>query len=144
MKVALLDVSVLFALIYEQQSRHADVQAWFGVNSLHGWATCAYTQMSTLRLLTSGFAPDLNLSSATAASFLCGLTGHQHHQYWQQDIVPSGEGVFDWDRVSGRNQFPDLYLLALAVKHGGTLVTLDRKISIAAVKGAGPEHIIVL
>jgi predicted nucleic acid-binding protein len=38
----------------------------------------------------------------------------------------------------------DLYLLALAVHHGGRLVTFDRHIALGAVAGARPEHLVQL
>lgn len=38
----------------------------------------------------------------------------------------------------------DAYLLALAVHHGGRLVTLDRNVPTAAVDGAEPRHLVIL
>ena len=144
MKVALLDVSVLFALIYQPHERHLDAHAWFAKSSQFGWATCAHTQMSVMRLLSSSFAPDLNLPLRTAAAFVRQLCAHPNHSYWPQDIVPCGTDAFDWEIPSSRQQFPDLYLLALAVRNDGVLVTLDRKIGIAGVRGARAEHLLVL
>jgi predicted nucleic acid-binding protein len=36
------------------------------------------------------------------------------------------------------------YLLALAVKHGGALATLDHRVALSAVQGAKPEHLRLL
>ena len=147
MKPALLDVSVLFALIYARHQRHDDAQAWFAERGFAGWATCAYTQMSVMRLLASSFAEDLNLSLPVAAAFVRQVCLHPGHRYWLQDVVPSGTEVFAWDQMSalnpGRNQFPDLYLLALAVRNNAVFVTLDRKIDPRGVKGADPGHIVI-
>jgi predicted nucleic acid-binding protein len=41
-------------------------------------------------------------------------------------------------------QITDLYLLALAVHHGGCLVTFDRGVIREAVPGATAEHLVVL
>jgi predicted nucleic acid-binding protein len=49
-----------------------------------------------------------------------------------------------WDRVLSSRQITDLYLLALAVQHGGCLVTLDRGIPLAAVPGAESHHLACL
>jgi hypothetical protein len=38
----------------------------------------------------------------------------------------------------------DIYLLALAVEHGGRFVTFDRSVPLSAAKGAGWEHLVVL
>jgi hypothetical protein len=37
-----------------------------------------------------------------------------------------------------------VYLLALAVKNGGRLVTFDATVAISAVKGARPQHLLQL
>ena len=47
------------------------------------------------------------------------------------------------DRLSSR-QVTDAYLLALAVAHGGRLVTLDQRIPVAAVSNAEAKHLVVL
>jgi hypothetical protein len=50
----------------------------------------------------------------------------------------------DFSRVQGHQQVTDLYLLALAVHHGGRLVTFDRSIALSSVRGARPDHLMVL
>ena len=49
----------------------------------------------------------------------------------------------DATRVHGTRQITDTYLLALAVKHGGRLVTLDGGVSVAAVRGATAKSLLV-
>jgi predicted nucleic acid-binding protein len=41
-------------------------------------------------------------------------------------------------------QLTDAYLLALAVRHGGRLVTFETSIAARAAVGASPEHLHVL
>lgn len=41
-------------------------------------------------------------------------------------------------------QVTDVYLLALAVKHGGRFVTFDRRIVLDTVKGARAENLAIL
>ncbi|WP_296703559.1 hypothetical protein [Thiocapsa sp. UBA6158] len=41
-------------------------------------------------------------------------------------------------------QLPDVYLLALAVHHGGRLVTFDRAVPLAAVPEATKAHLELL
>jgi predicted nucleic acid-binding protein len=52
--------------------------------------------------------------------------------------------LIDRFRILGPKQLTDIYLLALAVKHGGRLVTFDRAIPITAVRGAKADHVVVL
>jgi hypothetical protein len=44
----------------------------------------------------------------------------------------------------GPKQLTDIYLLALAVKNSGRLVTFDRAIPVAAVRSAEPQHLVVI
>jgi predicted nucleic acid-binding protein len=44
----------------------------------------------------------------------------------------------------GHNQITDIYLLALAVVHGGALATLDHRVALNAVQGAKAEHLQLL
>ena len=52
--------------------------------------------------------------------------------------------MFDWDRLQGHQQVTDIYLLALAVAHGGRLVTFDQRIQPGMVKGCRPENLVTL
>ena len=52
--------------------------------------------------------------------------------------------VFDHERMLGPGQVTDVYLLALAVKNEGRLVTFDRAIPLLAVRGADERHLVVL
>jgi predicted nucleic acid-binding protein len=49
------------------------------------------------------------------------------------------ESVFDGGHILGPNQITDVYLLALAVRNGGRLVTFNRGLPLKAVRGAGPD-----
>ncbi len=52
--------------------------------------------------------------------------------------------LFDDHHILGPNQIADVYLLALAVKNGGRLVTFDRGLPLRAVRGAQAQHLVVL
>ena len=52
--------------------------------------------------------------------------------------------LFDHGYILGPNQITDVYLLGLAVKNGGRLVTFDRGLPPKAVRGAEPRHMVVL
>lgn len=54
------------------------------------------------------------------------------------------ESVVDRDRLLGHRQVTDAYLLALAVRMDGRLVTLDRRISLPVVHGATESHLHVI
>ena len=66
------------------------------------------------------------------------------HEFWPDDLSLRSDEVFEFTRVQGHNQITDMYLLALAVRHGGCLVSFDRAIALGSVHGARPEHLQVL
>jgi hypothetical protein len=52
--------------------------------------------------------------------------------------------IADYRRIHGPRQVTDVYLLALAVRHQGTLATFDDSIPLSAVSGARPDHLSVI
>jgi hypothetical protein len=54
---------------------------------------------------------------------------HPAHQFWADDIsVPDAFGNLG-NQISGHQQVTDAYLLALAIHHGGKLVTMDKRMA---------------
>jgi predicted nucleic acid-binding protein len=52
--------------------------------------------------------------------------------------------IADASRIHGPRQLTDLYLLALAVHHGGRFATFDASVSLSAIRGAEKRHIVAL
>ena len=69
---------------------------------------------------------------------------HPAHAFWPDTISLLEPNRLIWERMLSSRQVTDAYLLALAVEHGGRLVTLDRSVPLAAVYGAASQHLIVL
>ena len=72
------------------------------------------------------------------------LQGSGHHAFWPDDLSITDAAAFDWGRLQGHQQVTDVYLLTLAVTHGGRLVTFDQRVQPGMVKGCRPEHLAVL
>ena len=66
------------------------------------------------------------------------------HAFWPDDISLTDATVFDRRAILGPKQITDRYLLALAAKHGGRLVTFDQAIRPTAVRRASPAHLVQL
>ena len=49
--------------------------------------------------------------------------------------------IVDTTRIHGPRQLTDIYLLALAVRHRGRLVTFDESIAVDAIRGATKKHL---
>jgi predicted nucleic acid-binding protein len=72
---------------------------------------------------------------------LAEAVGTPWHAFWPDDLSLLDPGCVDWRQVLGSRQLTDVYLLALAVRRGGRLVTFDRAVPLAAVVNAGKEHL---
>ena len=140
---AILDVSVLIALLDTQHLHHANVTRWFTDNTAHGWASCPLTQNGCIRILSQpGY---LNSTpAAVVADILIDATADSSHQFWPDSFSLLNSGALHWDRLLSGRHLTDVYLLGLAVRNAGRLVTLDQGVPLSAVPGALPEHLVVL
>jgi hypothetical protein len=71
-------------------------------------------------------------------------TVDESHEFWADGVSVLDPAVVRLDRIHGARQLTDAYLLALAVRQGGRLVTFDRAVPWQAVPGATAAHLVVL
>jgi hypothetical protein len=140
---ALLDVNVLVALLDSDHADHARARSWLGSQIAHGWASCAITQNGFVRMVCQPRYPS-PIATAVASTLLYDATRTRHHVFWPCDFSLLDESAVDRLRIHGPRQVTDVYLLALAVRNGGRLVTFDRSIPLSAAVGARSEHLVVL
>jgi len=140
---ALLDVNVLIALLDAQHIHHARARDWLVAHIDSGWSSCAITQNGCIRILSNSSYPNA-LKPHEVAARLREATDQDFHQYWADTPSLLSPGLVNWEYIVGSRQVTDAYLLALAVYHGGRLVTFDRAIARRIVSGAEERHIIVL
>jgi toxin-antitoxin system PIN domain toxin len=138
---ALLDVNVLIALLDEAHVHHASARAWLAVNIGQGWASCPLTQNGCIRILSQPAYPGSQPPAAIAAR-LTEAAATQWHEFWPDDLSLLDSESVDWRHVLGSRQLTDVYLLALAVRRGGRLVTFDRSIPLGAVENAYEVHLV--
>lgn len=140
---ALFDVSVLLALLDQDHIFHGRARAWWVGEQQRGWASCPLTQNGFLRIISQrSYLSPRTLSDAIAMLKLA--TGRADHEFWHDDISILDGAHFDPSRLLGTKQVTDLYLLALAVRHGGRMVTCDRGISHQAIRTATPASLVIL
>lgn len=140
---ALLDVNVLIALLDAAHVHHRVAREWLHENIGHGWASCPLTQNGCIRILSQASYPG-SQAPALAAARLAHACQTQWHEFWPDSVSLLQAGLLDWQQILSSRQVTDAYLLALAVQHGGRLVTLDRSISLAAVPGATSQHLVCI
>jgi len=137
---ALLDVNVLIALLDAAHMHHASARTWLQANIEQGWASCPLTQNGCIRILSQPAYPGAQ-PPAAIASRLTEATGTQWHAFWPDDLSLLEPSFVDWRHVLGSRQLTDVYLLALAVRRSGRLVTFDHAVPLTAVKNASTAHL---
>ena len=140
---ALLDVNVLIALLDSRHVHHRIAVDWLSAHLGSGWASCPLTLNGCLRILSQPAYPN-RVAIGLVASHLGEAVAASEHEFWPDDVSLLAPGVLDWNRILGPRQVTDAYLLALAVRHGGRLVTLDEGIPMGAVPGAKKSHLEVI
>jgi hypothetical protein len=140
---ALLDVSVLLPLFDTGHIQHQRAKAWCAENAEAGWASCPLTQNGFVRIACQpGYPRPSRLVDALAV--LGSQLAEPDHAFWPDDISIADASLFDHAFILGPNQITDVYLLGLAVKNGGRLVTFDRGLPLRAVRSAEGRHLVVL
>jgi len=133
--IALLDVNVLIALVDTNHVHHAPASRFFPQAQRHGWATCPMSENGFLRIL-GRLGTDPGPESPTSArTLLQSLLSRPGHQFWPDDLSLSDTRLFP--RLPLSKYLTDIYLLGLAVKHGGRLATFDTGIDATLISG-GP------
>lgn len=139
----LLDLNVLIALVDESHGQHAAAEDWFVSAHRERWAICPLTEAGFLRVTTNpGYRPK-PFSFEEALLALQMLKAHPRMDYW-----PIGASWVDLTapfarRVRGHQQVTDAFLLGLAIRAGGVLVTFDRGAAYLAGE-AFRQHVLLL
>ena len=136
--VALPDVNVLLALAWPNHQHHGAAHAWFHREAGRGWATCALTQLGFIRLSSNPAYTSAPATPREAAALLGQLTAHRAHHYWAALAEPASLG---FARALGHQQVVDAYLVSVAQRHRGRLVTFDRRVSVHATTPAAEQVI---
>ncbi len=142
--LALYDVNVLLALFDAEHTQHTSALAWHEANAWMGWATCPITQNGLLRIMSQPSYPHTIPIASVADRLRESATEAAHHQFIADDISVVDRSIIRQNALLTPSSLTDIYLLALAFKHNARFVTFDRGISIRAVIGATPAHLMVL
>jgi uncharacterized protein len=140
---SLYDVNILIALFDPHHLRHEQVLRWHELNAQHGWASCPITQNGLIRVMSQ-----TKYSNPQSLRDMLGVvqhfSAHASHQFWADDISAADPTHINPEVALTPSMLTDAYLLALAVKNNGRLITLDSRISHTAVVGARDEHLLYL
>jgi toxin-antitoxin system PIN domain toxin len=141
--VTLLDVNLLIALCDADHEHHLLAARWFRANRLKGWATCPLTENALLRIMGHAAYPGGPGSPEGVRPLLQRLRSVPGHLFWEDSIsIVDSQRLPSLVGVSAR-QLTDVYLLALAVCHGGYMATLDARIDPTQVPGGSQALVLV-
>jgi len=132
------DINVLIALAWPSHIHHRQARKWFEALGDAPWATCPFTQSGFIRISSNPSIIEDAVSPREALQVLRRLTGLGQHLFWPHDLDFTGAAELPISLVMGHRQVTDAYLLGLAIRHRGALVTLDR--SIHDLLPAGSPH----
>lgn len=125
----LLDVNVLFALLWPRSEFHVAVRAWFRGQASSNWSTCPVTQSGFVRLLSN---PALSVDAPSvedAMSLLRSNLTHPGHVFWPDDLDLLRSIELSGAKLQGHRQITDAYLLGLAIHRKGHFATLDKSVA---------------
>ena len=136
----LLDVNILVALFDPGHIHHRIVARWFSSPELQ-WGVCAFSEAGFLRISSSTAAGRRTLQQAS--NIVKSFGNDPNFSYWPlrsswTSLIEPFQG-----RLYGHQQITDAYLLGLAIREKGVLVTLDKALKSLA----GPrysKHLLIL
>lgn len=140
---SLLDVNVLISLLDSDHVDHDRARTWIETEADSGWASCAITQNGLVRVISQPRYPS-PISAMRAVALLARACDTPWHEFWPCDVSLLSGDEINASRLHSHRQITDAYLLALAVKHDGRLVTFNRAVARSAVPNAAAEHLVVL
>ena len=122
----LLDANFLVALFWPRHECHPAARQWFLRHRRQGWATCALTQTAFVRLMSHPALSAGQVSPGEALRLLEANCQDSRHQYWPMDIGLAEAVRLAGVPLEGHRQVNDIYLLGLAIRRRGKIVTFDR------------------
>jgi toxin-antitoxin system PIN domain toxin len=138
-----MDVNVLIALLDSDHAAHDSAISWFSKHAREGWSSCPITQNGCIRIMSNPGYPN-PLPVQALIERLAEACQQDIHEFWPDEISLLDSEVVDSTRIHGPRQLTNVYLLALAVRHGGRLVTFDTGIPLTAVRKATTQKLLIL
>ncbi|TVP78157.1 MAG: PIN domain-containing protein [Puniceicoccaceae bacterium] len=142
---ALLDINVLIALFDADHIFNDRAHSWLEAQSSAGIASCPLVENGLIRILSNpNYSKKIRLTPPDIIRRLDGFIARQDHCLIEDSISLTNQGLFDLQHILGSKQITDIYLLALAAKHGLKLATFDANINLKAVKNATAANLEIL
>ena len=122
---SLLDLNVLIALAERGHQHHEKAEKWFKSSGMKSWGVCPLTETGFLRVTTNPAYRPGPRTLEQAIAILQVIKGLPGYRYWGIDESWVTLTAPFAARIFGHQQVTDAYLLGLAIKGDGVLVTFD-------------------
>jgi hypothetical protein len=139
----LFDVNVLMAIADTEHPFHRSIHGWLGRHKNIIWASCPITENGFVRIVSQPNFRGTRRTPSEAVGFLRSMkaSASGSHVFWADDCSISDSDAVIHERLVVPSQITDVYLAALALRHGGKLVTFDRGIPWQCVRGGSVDLI---
>ena len=142
---ALLDVNVIIALFDPDHAFHERAHAWWVAYKKQGWASCPLTENGAVRIMSHpGYSRMTQFTPGDLIDRLRQFANQSDHEFWPDDLSLCDEANFITEHLLSSRLLTDLYLLGLAAKNDGRLVTFDQGIPLNAVRQIRAGHLCVV
>ena len=142
----LLDVNIMVALLDAGHIHHQAAHRWWSGHAGRPWATCAITENGLIRVLTQPRYPNRVETVGEAVDLLRRWkeTRRSTHRWWPNEASLTDRMLYAPEKLAGPGQVTDAYLLGLALRHGGRVVSFDQTLPWQAVVGGSAELVELL
>jgi toxin-antitoxin system PIN domain toxin len=124
----LLDLNALIFLAEPDSPHYETMLKWFDSSGKDNWGVCPLTEAGFVRVTSNPVYRGVARTVEQATAILADFAAHPGYRYWSITEKWSVLTAPFSSRLSGHRQVTDAFLLGLAVKEKGVLVTFDKAI----------------
>jgi toxin-antitoxin system PIN domain toxin len=139
----LLDLNVLLALLDPLHVFHEAAHRWVETTPGLRFLTCPLVQNGVVRIASQSAYPNALGTAAEVCEVVAAFCSDPRHEFLPDDISLVDPAHLARPALLTPSRVTDLYLLALARRHGARLASFDRRIPAEAVPD-GPRHLTVI
>jgi toxin-antitoxin system PIN domain toxin len=124
----LLDLNVLIALTDDEHTHSRKAHLWWASIGMDEWAICPLTEVGYVRFVANPATRFPKGSVKRATKVLAELAAIPGYRFWPMIESWTPLTAPFAERIFGQQQATDAYLLGIAIKEDGVLVTFDKGI----------------
>lgn len=128
----LLDLNSLISLADPNAMHYEAMQRWFDSEGKRDWGVCPLTESAFVRVTTNPKYGSQGRTVAQATGILAELAKIDGYRYWPITASWAELTAPLAARMKGHQQITNAYLLGLAIREDGVLVTFDASIGYLA------------